>query len=150
GLSSGAEPRHLRRSERPWSSRRWALLIVLVFSVHIGLIYALGDRGAITPRQPAAAPVLRLAAGSDEWVGLNDPTLFALPHRRGFAGAAWLQLPTFEFHPFAWSEPPRWLTLPVEQLGAVLAGFMQTNRVAPFELETKPPPELDVPELAPE
>ena len=134
---------------RRWSRRRWWTLIALVFAAHVGLIFALGDRKPVTPRPPASAPMLRLAAESNELLAFNDPTLFALPHRRGFAGAAWLQTPDVKFPPFRWAEPPRLLALPVEMLGGTFAQLMQTNWLAPFELEIKPMPELGVP-VAPE
>jgi hypothetical protein len=128
-----------------WSRRRWWTLIVLVFAAHVGLIFALGDRKPVTPRPPAPSPTLRLAAESDELLALNDPTLFALPHRKSFAGPAWLRIPDVKFQPFRWTEPPRLLALPVEKLGATFAQFMQTNLLAWFELEIKPAPELSMP-----
>lgn len=128
-----------------WSRRRWWTLIALVFTAHLGLIFALGDRKPVTPRPPAPAPMLRLAAESDELLALNDPTLFALPHRKGFAGTTWLQFTNVNFQPFRWTEPPRLLLLPVEKLGGTFAQFMQTNQLAPFELEIKPASELTMP-----
>jgi len=134
---------------RRWPRRRWWLLIALVFAAHLGLIFAFGDRKPITPRPPAPAPLLSLAADSSELLALNDPTLFALPHRESFAGAAWLKIPALKFEPFRWTEPPRLLSLPVAELGATFARFMQTNAFAPFELEVKPAPEFASP-VAPE
>ncbi|MCU0783976.1 MAG: energy transducer TonB [Verrucomicrobia bacterium] len=139
-------------SDASWSRRRWWTLIVLVFAAHVGLIFALGDRKPVTPRPPAPSPTLRLAAESDELLAFNDPTLFALPHRRSFSGLAWLRIPEVKFQPFRWTEPPRLLALPVEKLGATFAQFMQTNLLAWFEFEIKPAPELtlpDVPEAGP-
>ncbi len=134
---------------RPWPRSRWWLLIALVFATHVGLIFALGDRGPIFPRRPTGVPVLKLAADRSELLALNDPTLFALPHQQGFAGAAWLQIPPVPFRVFEWTEPPRWLSLP-QQLGTRFASFLETNAFAGFHLELKPAPELTVPELAPE
>lgn len=136
---------------RPWPRRRWWLLVMLVFAAHLFLIFTLGDRRPILPRRPAAVPVLRLAGESDELLALNDPTLFALPHRMGFAGAAWLQIsPAPPLPAFAWTDPPSWLALPTNQLGGFFARFMETNRFAPFQPALKPPLELTEPELAPE
>jgi len=147
---------------RQWPRRRWWTLITLVFAAHLGLIFALGDRQPITARPPAAAPTLLLADARffslfpetnhvmfAELLALHDPTVFALPHRRSFAGAAWLRMPNVKFQPFRWSEPPRLLLLPVESLGATFTQFMLTNRPAPPELEIKPAPELTMP-VAPE
>ena len=135
---------------RPWPRRRWWILIALVFAAHLGLIFAVGDRKPIVPRQAASAPVLRLAADGGEILALNDPTLFARPHWHGFAGAAWLQIPPVPFRAFEWTEPPRWLAFAAEQLGALFARFMETNGFASFQLGLKPAPELTVPELVPE
>jgi len=134
----------------PWPRRRWWFLITLVFAAHLGLIFTLTDRRPVVPRRPAGVPVLKLATDGGEMLALNDPTLFALPQLRDFAGAAWLQIPTPQYRPFQWTEPPRWLARPLEPLGTVFARFMETNRFAPFELELKPAPDLTVPELAPE
>lgn len=130
---------------RPWSRRRWGTLIALVFAMHVGLIFALGDRKPVTPRPPASAPTLSVAPKSDECIALNDPTLFALPHREGFAGEAWLKIPNVKYQPFRWTEPPRLLSLPVQKLGDMFAQFMQTNLLAPFELEIKPTAEVTAP-----
>jgi hypothetical protein len=57
--------------------------------------------------------VLRLADNNlKDVLPLADPTLFALPHREGFSGAAWLSAPTQEIQPFAWTEPVQFLELP--------------------------------------
>jgi hypothetical protein len=133
--------------EASWSRRRWWTLIALVFAAHVGLIFAIGDRRPIAPRPPATAPALRLAAEADELLALNDPTLFALPHRESFAGAAWRQIPEVKFPPFRWTEPPRLLALPLERLGAAFAQFMQTNLPVTSEQDNKPVPELVAPDL---
>lgn len=132
----------------PWS--RWVLLILLAFVAHIGLIFALSERKPIVPRPPAAAPALRLLTGGEDWLALNDPTLFALPHARGFAGAAWLKMPRVKFPSFEWSEPPRWLPLPVEQLGGTFLRFMQTNAFVQLAFEARPPPLLSRPAAPPD
>ena len=133
-------------SEDRWPRHRWWLLIIVVFAVHVGLIFALGDRRPIVPRPPGPAPELRLAVGSSELLALHDPTLFALPHPEGFSAAAWRQISKIEFPRFRWTEPPRWLPLPVEQLGDTLRRFVQTNTFARVEFETLPAPQLALPE----
>jgi hypothetical protein len=132
----------------PWSRRRWWTIILLVFGVHVGLIFALGERKGTVPR-PVQVARLRLVGEGGELLALGDPTLFALPHPRGFAAPAWLPVPRVEFAPFKWTENPRFLALPVAQLGATFLQFMQTNTFARFEPETLPAPELILPELTP-
>ena len=137
-----AEAMPVTAADRSWSRARWAWLIALVFMTHLALLVAFGERKAVAPRPPVRAPVLRLAAAGDEVIALNDPTLFALPHRQSVAGAAWLKIPVVPLQPFRWNEPARLLPLPVAELGAAFTRFMQTNARAGFTFETKPAPEL--------
>ena len=113
---------------RPWSRRRWWTIILLVFGLHVGLIFALGERNASRPR-PVKVARLHLVAEGGELLALGDPTLFALPHARGFAAPTWLPAPRVEFAPFKWTESPRFLVLPIAQLGATFLQFMQTKDV---------------------
>jgi hypothetical protein len=124
---------------------RWLLLIVLVLAAHVVLIFMFGARKPETPRAVTNVPELKLANGSSEWLMLNDPTLFALPSREGFAGPAWLEPPHVQFHRQEWTEPPRWLQLPAGELGGVFSQFMETNHFATYQFELKPPPQFTVP-----
>ena len=128
-----------------WPLSFWLLLIVLVLAAHLVLIFAFGGRKPVTPRPVINVPALALADGSSEWLILNDPTLFALPSRVGFAGPAWLEPIHVGFHQQEWTEPPRWLQLPGGELGAVFSQFMQTNPLATFQFELKPPPRFSTP-----
>jgi len=137
----------------PWPRRKWWAFITLVFTVQLGLIFWLGERDAIRPRVAARAPALRLldpAAPVPELVALADPTLFALPHRHGFSGPAWLETPTPENRPFLWVEPSgrEAVDLQVDQLGAAFRRYMQTNHFAPVRPPAAPQPELFAPVVA--
>jgi len=128
----------------PWPRRRWGWTIALVFAGQVSLIFWLGERGPVRSRPPRPAPTLRLAGGaSHELLALQDPTLFALPHRRGFSGPAWLEPPVLQNRPPDWSEEARCLPLPVAQLGAGLGQFIPTNSLAPLQM-----PPLGEPEWA--
>ena len=130
-----------------WRPGRWWFLIALIFSVQLALILWLGNKSPVRPRPPATAPMLRLAGNdSGEVLALSDPTLFALPHREGFSGAAWLRIPPMKFRSFDWSEPTNWLSLPVLQLGAVLTRFIETNQINSAPVSASPEPELTLPE----
>lgn len=129
-------------AERSWPWHRWAFFIGLVFAVHVGFIFAFGDRQPIVPRAIVNAPALQFTTYRGEREQLNDPTLFALPHPNGFAGAAWMRRPQIEFTPFRWTEPPRLLALSGAQLGATFRQHRETNQFARLELEALPPPEL--------
>jgi len=133
------------RGEGGWSLGRWLFLIVLVCALHVALLYVFGARKPIVPRPATAVPVLKLADGSDEWLALNDPTLFALPHDGDFVTAMWSHAPDVEPPSFRWTEPPRWLPLPADELMVVFNRFMQTNRFASFRLRLKPPARLSTP-----
>ncbi len=134
---------------RPWSRRRWWTLIGLVFALHVGLIFAFSERPADQQRRVAQVARLRLVAGEGELLALSDPTLFALPHARSSTVKTWLPAPRAEYAPFRWSEPPRFLPLPSDQLGGTFVQFMRTNTFARFEFEMPSGPELVLPESPP-
>jgi hypothetical protein len=118
-----------------WPRRRWWWTIALVFAGQVGLILWLGERGPVSSRPSGPGPTLRLAGGlSAEVLALQDPTLFALPHRQGFSGPAWLKVSPIPNRPADWSEEPRTLPLCVPQLGALASHQVQTNRLAPLRL----------------
>jgi hypothetical protein len=66
-------------------------------------------------------------------VSIEDPTLFALPHRQGFSGQAWLNTPSVEFRPEDWSELARCLPLDAQNFGSGFANFVETNTRVVFQ-----------------
>jgi len=111
-----------------WPRRRWLGTFALIFIVQVGLIVALSEHEGLRVRPPGPSPVLQLvAAPSTEWQDLNDPTLFALPHRQSFAGLAWLKVPQLEFSTMDFSEATNWLALNPARLGAAFNEFTETN-----------------------
>jgi TonB family protein len=131
---------------RSWASRRWLLAVALMLAVQVGFVFWLGERHRPPPRPPATAPPLRLAteAGA-ELLALHDPTLFALPHRQGFAGSLWLTVPPRELPAFEWNEDPLLLNQSVDQLGIAFRDFAATNRLETVPPEARPEPELTLP-----
>lgn len=130
--------------------RLW-ILTALVLALQCGFIFWLGEREPVRPRPAGRVASLRLAGpGCAQLLELMNPTLFALPHERGFSGAGWLIAPAQEIQPFAWSEPPRWLALPVEQLGATFHHFLPTSRFEPLPVPAQLEPELLLPKIADE
>jgi TonB family protein len=125
-----------------WSQKKWLAVISIIFAAHVAIIFAFGEKGEIIPRAVTNAPKFKLANDSDELPALNDPTLFALPHQRDFASAAWLKMPGEKPPSFRFAEPSRWLPLSAENLGATFQQFMRTNYFAGFQLNFKPQPEL--------
>jgi TonB family protein len=127
----------LARSQS-WSRPRWALLVLAIFAIHVGLILAFGDRKPIVPRVPEFVPGLFMVEGREELLELQDPTLFALPHARGFSGAAWVQTTHRRPEFYRWNEPTPWLALSPRALGQAFSQFMETNAFAGFAPELKP------------
>jgi len=122
-----------------WPLNRWLILIALVLAVHVALLFVFGSRKqAASLRAVANVPTLTLAGRPDEMLALNDPTLFALPRAGDFAAGVWAQPPVTNRPSFAWTEPPRWLSLSAADLMMAFNRFMQTNRRAEFEPRLKP------------
>ena len=131
-----------------WSRSRWLAVIAFVFATHVALIFLFGEKKEIAPRPVTNVPVLTLADNSDELLALDDPTLFALPHQRDFASAAWLRLPPVNQPTNRYTEPPRPLPFSADGLGAAFGQFMQTNFLAVSRtLNFKPVAELSTPTL---
>jgi len=78
-----------------------------------------------------------------EWLEIEDPALFALPDPRAFSGLAWMTAPALRHQSVDWTEPPRWLTRSVNELGWAFAEFVRTNVVVPRMLADKPAPQPD-------
>ncbi len=123
-----------------WSTGRWIFYLLLAFALHIGLIFVLGDRQPLESRPVRNAAALQTTSLPSEWIELQDPTIFALPHPRGFAGTTWLRRPQITFAPFRWTEPPRLLALTVDQLGAALVRHVETNPPVLHTFEPVAPP----------
>jgi hypothetical protein len=135
-----------QRSEG-WTRRRWMILIAFVFAAQIAMVFLIGEKKPPLPRAVTASPTLSFANDTDGLLALNDPTLFALPHQRDFAADVWLKLPEVTSPSFRWSEPPRWLPLSADSLGAPFVRLMQTNHFAGYPLDFKPALTLSTPVL---
>jgi len=124
--------------------------VALVFILQLTLIFLLTDRSSIkvqSPR-PAAAMYLR-SARPQELLALEDPTMFVLPHERGFSGEGWMKMQGRRFEPWEWSETNIWLELSREQLGSEFARFIQTNLAPAIQSPSLPKPALTLPALGP-
>lgn len=131
----------------PWSRRRWWLTILLVFAAQVGALFAILDRRPIIPPQPRRAPILVLRTEPIESLGVNDPTLFALPHRMGFSGEAWLKPTPLAFPLDDMPEAPRFLSLRTQELGIVIRNFVQRKIPVRFQTLVMPEPEAASPRL---
>jgi len=132
-----------------WPHLGWWMAVLLVLVLQFGFIFALGNRSEKAPRPRPAAPSLQLRAPApDELMNLRDPTMFILPHREGFSGQAWLQVPPLPVRTYTWTEPAQWLDLQAEKLGGVFREFMQTNDFA-TQFDIFPQPALSEPNVPP-
>lgn len=136
-----------RKSEPAvWSRSRWWTAVAIAFLVQVLLAATLSDSRPIVPRLPETQTSLHLIADAppDSAIGallsLEDPTLFALPSVRGFSGDAWLKAQPLAYQPTNWTEPQRWLTQNLEQLGAAFAELIRTNAAPHRAFAGKPPP----------
>ena len=82
-------------------------------------------------------------------LALNDPTLFALPHREASPGPEPWRTPRPESPSFQWPEPTNSLLLAVDQLGATFNRFIETNGFDSLQIPAKPEPNLTLPDLPP-
>jgi len=135
---------------RPWSRRRRWGTVGLIFGIQLVLIFWLGRTPPIHPRPAAPGLTLKLAGdASAELLALNDPTLFALPHRQGSAGPPSRAIPPPDSPSFRWPEPTNSLFLAVDQLGTVFGRFIKTNAFDSLRLPAKPEAMLTLPDLPP-
>ncbi len=136
---------------RAFRGGRWWMVLALVFAGQLGFIFWLGERSLQRPAPPRPGPGLQLMGNVPaEFLALNDPTLFALPHPQGFAGLAWLKVPPPKYRPFAWAEPDTWVELPGDTLGATFYEFLKTNAPQPIEPLVDAGPVLMLPEVSDE
>ena len=104
------------RKRRSWTPGRWTWGVAAVLAAQVLLVLSLSDRSPVRRREPASEFRLALVpapgAGSAfmELEALADPTLFALPSGRGFAGAGWRRGTEFNYQSRDWPEPLHWLT----------------------------------------
>jgi hypothetical protein len=131
-----------------WSPRRWAILVLAVAAAQFAFIFWLGERETIKPRPARPGPVLHVAESGSEWLALLDPTIFALPNVRGFAGLAWQKAPPVALPVFDWNEDPRWLALDPSRLGSSF-GLLSGSEVPSWQAPSLPFPELGLPETSP-
>lgn len=118
-----------------WLKRRWRGAVSIVFAVQLALILWLGrTQPPPTPRKEFVPGLRVVSPAAQEVLAFTDPTLFALPHREGFSGLAWLNIPIQDFRPVPASAPPRLLGVDGQHLGEDFKRFMLTNQEPPMPL----------------
>jgi hypothetical protein len=147
----------MKAAEARWSRHVWFWGFIFLFLSHAFAVFWLAERETLTRSWQKPAPFLHLAGDSTaaerlaRYVALRDPTLFALPHVRGFSGGAWLRFQREAPKLTNWTAPPEWLVLSPESLGRSLDYYLATNRPSAEELlaavRSMEAPEVRIPDL---
>lgn len=122
---------------------KWVGMTGFVLLVQLGLIFWFGEREKPVP--PVVEPVTMLSLAPDQMAevpGVGNPTMLVLPNRRGFSDAAWMRIPAMNYEVPEWTEEPRLLRLPVEQLTKPFHEYVQANCSKTFEVAGKPEPQF--------
>jgi hypothetical protein len=120
--------------ESHWTRGRWFWAFLFLFIAHVAAVFWFAQRPHSPARWPAREPFFTfaddatLSPASLELARLRDPTLFALPSEHGFSGNAWLKFTPPPPLTNNWTEAPRWLPLPITELGSTFAQYVATNR----------------------
>lgn len=135
---------------RRWSWLQWTAAVAIVFAIHVVLIVVFGARKPLPPGPVERTPSLSMVTETPEdWLALNDATLFALPGNNGFAAPMWTAMAPLNIRQDNWTEDPHWLTLSnsVQMAGlfAAFDKFVNTNHYATVHFEFSLPPEVAVP-----
>lgn len=130
-----------------WTGRGWLGFVIVIFAMQLAATFLLANRSKTSkPKSVSTAPTLIAAQLPAELAELENPTIFALPSRNGFSGAAWLDF-SFVHHEAAdWTEPPRWLALPANELGMAFKQLIRPDS-KPSEIAQKIEPEISLPRL---
>jgi TonB family protein len=126
-------------------------LIVLCAGLHIALIWFFSEPAGLASVRESG-PSVRWLPGHLEDVRLEalleleDPTLFALAHSRGFSGQAWMKLPVSPEVSHVWLEPPQWLRPNLSSLGEEFKRYARASSSRPFQVVggLAPRPSLDL------
>lgn len=147
----------MKPAETRWSRHVWFWGFIFLFLTHAFAVFWLAERETPTRSWQKPVAFLHLAGDSKtterlaRYVALRDPTLFALPHVRGFSGDAWLRFQREAPKLTNWTAPPQWLTLSAESLGRSLDSYLTTNRPSAEELlasvRSLEAPEVRIPDL---
>lgn len=129
----------------PWARGRWMLAILGGFALHLGALCLLPIHRDEAPRQPAGLCVVRWLSSPEiaqrhlDAVLINDPTLFAMVHPRGFSGAAWLLPQSPGYRAAEWTDTERSLAQPTQLLGGAFQQIAPAGPPKPvFDLARKP------------
>jgi hypothetical protein len=141
----------MNEPRRGWSKPLWFWSVLFLFLTHAAAVFWLAERReeqvpGVRPNPFFHIADARAVERLSGRIVLRDPTLFALPHPRGFSAGASLgfkpALPSLT----NWNAVPEWLPLNPENLGGGLAGYVATNRPSGEQLlaSLRLPPRVEV------
>lgn len=136
-----------RPPDEGWTNRKFVLVLLFVFAVHVSLVFLAGTKKQIAPFPATMYPHLELANSASELVALSDPTLFARPNAHDLVTAFWRQMPALPKPNFDRPEPPRYLRPSPGDFGTTFHEFVKNSRPGVFPLNFKPAPEAIAPDV---
>lgn len=119
-----------------WNRGRLGLAVAAVFIIQAGLLWVVGARSSSPIAVTAPGFIWRLAPSElsqqalPNWLWAGEPTLFALAGPNSFSGGAWMNHPTRDYELPGFDEPPRWLAIDPDRLGATLQRFAPQDVLA--------------------
>lgn len=133
---------------KPWSNGKWAVVVSLIFTLHVLFELRLSSSARISARPAAPQKTWLLASpppSGSRWAETmvsQDPTLFARGSALGFSGEAWLNRPPATHRLADWTNAPFWLQNVTNSFGAAFRTYVQTNLpiLADIAAATEPPP----------
>lgn len=129
-------------------------MVVVVFALHLGALSLLSKRGHDSARQPESQQVARWLTSPDaarrtlDTILVNDPTLFAVVHARGFSGAAWLRPQSPRYQAGEWTDSERTLAQPTQSLGGAFHQLAAPGPGPVLDLMRKPAESVPAPAVA--
>lgn len=148
-------------TEKRWSAFAWVSSILLLVGFQyavMALISPAPRPGNTPPTKPPSPPVLALLGRasassmhpSSSLLAMEDPSLFALPHREGLAGALWQRDLSSSNSLARWDPPADWLPLRETGLGIEFKRLANAPQARWSGLDLRePPPHVhwkDIPE----
>lgn len=131
--------------EKAWSRRKFWMVLCLVFGLQLALLFLFG-RPVPSPLDelPRRTSFRMLAknvpTGAFDALLVTDPTLFVLPNRDSFSGAAWLNVKEMDYSPTEWTEAPSYLRFRPEKLTTAFKQFVEAGRNPLMQVSEKLPP----------
>jgi hypothetical protein len=133
-----------------WSRKRLWTVVAFVFAVQAALVFRWRDRPPVPVTEAVPGPLIHLInARPEDLPGVEDPTLFVLPHEQSFSGAFWMKVPSREIRVENPPEPLAWLPVSGQPFGMEFARFVQTNSTTSFQTIVQIEPALVMPDVPP-